>query len=49
MSTIDAIGENVFQYLAGSIILASLAALVFGLTGYGILTALDKNKIHKNA
>lgn len=49
MSTMDAIGENVFQYLAGSIILATLAALIFGLAGYGILTVLDKNKIHKNA
>ena len=48
-TTFDAIKQNIAQYITGSIVLATLMAFLFGITGYFILTALDKNKIHKNA
>jgi len=48
-TTFDAITQNITQYIVGSLVLATLMAFVFGMTGYFILTALDKNKIHKNA
>jgi len=48
-TTFDAIAQNIAQYITGSILLATLMAFLFGMTGYVILTALDKNKIHKNA
>ncbi|RWW93758.1 DUF2062 domain-containing protein [Flavobacterium cerinum] len=49
MSTMEAIKQNLTQYLAGSILLATLLAFVFGMAGYLILIALDKNKKHNNA
>lgn len=49
MTTMDAIKQNLTQYLVGSILLATVAAFVFGMAGYLILIALDKNKIHNNA
>jgi len=48
-TTFDAVKQNIAQYITGSIVLATLMAFLFGMTGYLILTALDKNKIHKNA
>jgi uncharacterized protein (DUF2062 family) len=48
-TTMDAIKQNLAQYLAGSILLATVAAFLFGMAGYLILIALDKNKIHNNA
>lgn len=48
-TTMDAIKQNLAQYLAGSILLATVASFLFGMAGYLILTALDKNKIHNNA
>jgi len=48
-SSTDAIKQNIVQYLAGSIILATMMALLFGITGYFILLSIGKNKIHKNA
>lgn len=49
ISAVDAIGKNVFQYLAGSIVLAVLSAVIFGMGSYIIMSVLDKNKLHKNA
>jgi glycosyltransferase involved in cell wall biosynthesis len=48
-TTFDAIKQNLTQYLVGSTMLAALMAFLFGMSGYLILTALGKNKIHKNA
>jgi len=48
-SSADAVKQNIVQYLAGSIILATTMALLFGVTGYFILLSIGKNKIHKNA
>ncbi|MDV6169283.1 DUF2062 domain-containing protein [Flavobacterium sp. DG1-102-2] len=48
-TTFDAIKQNLAQYLVGSILLAVLMSFLFGMTAYVLLTALDKNKIHKNA
>lgn len=48
-TTFDAIKQNLTQYLVGSVMLAVLMAFLFGMSAYLILTALGKNKIHKNA
>lgn len=44
--TWEAVKNNLFQYLVGSFILASLSAVIFGLVGYFILTFFStfKNK-----
>ncbi|HMI08442.1 MAG TPA: DUF2062 domain-containing protein [Flavobacterium sp.] len=44
--TFEAVKNNIFQYLVGSFILASLSAVIFGLFGYLILTFFStfKNK-----
>lgn len=44
-----AINQNLVQYLAGSIVLALLMAVVAGTGAYFILLAAGKNKVHKNA
>ncbi|MFL9844648.1 DUF2062 domain-containing protein [Flavobacterium rhizosphaerae] len=49
LSFAEAVGQHLFQYIAGSILLAVLAAFVFGVTSFLLLTALHKNKIRKNA
>jgi glycosyltransferase involved in cell wall biosynthesis len=48
-STMEMIQHNIVQYIAGSFILASVAALLFGAGGYFVLTALHRKKIHGNA
>lgn len=48
-TTFDAIKQNLAQYLVGSILLASLMAFLFGMTGYIVLTVFSKNKIQTNA
>ncbi|PZR15593.1 MAG: DUF2062 domain-containing protein [Flavobacterium psychrophilum] len=47
--TFDAIKQNLAQYLVGSILLATVMSLLFGMTGYILLTAFGKNKIQTNA
>ncbi|KGO91296.1 DUF2062 domain-containing protein [Flavobacterium subsaxonicum] len=49
LSGMDAIKQNIVQYLTGSIILATAMAALFGFTAYFTLLFLGKNKIHKNA
>jgi len=49
LSGMDAIKQNIVQYLTGSIILAIAMAALFGFTAYFTLLFLGKNKIHKNA
>ncbi len=48
-SGVDAIKHNIVQYLTGSIILALVAAVLFGVGGYFVLTAFHRKKIHGNA
>lgn len=48
-SAIDAVKQNIAQYLAGSILLATAMALLFGTVAYFILLSTGKNNIHKNA
>jgi len=48
-TTFDAINQNIVQYLAGSILLATAMALITGATAYFMLISFVKNKVHKNA
>ena len=45
----EAVGQNLVQYITGSIILATVMAFLFGIVGYIILVAIERKKIHKNA
>lgn len=49
MTTMEAIKQNLTQYLVGSILLAAVSSFLFGMAGYLILITLNKNKIHTNA
>ncbi|MCO6147273.1 DUF2062 domain-containing protein [Flavobacterium sp. NRK1] len=48
-SAVDYVTQNLSQYLVGSIILAAAASFIFGMTGYIILIAANRNKTHSNA
>lgn len=48
-SAIDSIKSNLIQYLMGSLFLATFMAVVFGMAGYIVLQAIERNKLHKNA
>ena len=47
--TFESVKQNLAQYLVGSLLLATVMSCLFGLAGYFILMAFDKNKIHRNA
>lgn len=49
MTTMEAIKQNLTQYIAGSILLATVSAFLFGMAGYLILITLNKNKLQTNA
>ena len=44
----DAIKENLFQYVVGSFIFATIMAFIFGFTGYVILSILSSKSKKKN-
>ncbi len=49
VSAVDAIKNNLAQYLVGSMVLAAAAAFLFGVCGYFLLTALGRKKLQRDA
>jgi glycosyltransferase involved in cell wall biosynthesis len=48
-TTYEAVNQNIVQYLAGSILLATAMAFITGTAAYFIFISLGKNTVHKNA
>lgn len=49
MPVMDAVKHNMLQYLTGSLVLATMAAVFFGMAGYLLIQVAGRNKQHKNA
>lgn len=47
--SVESIKQNFVQYLVGSMILATVSAIIAGFTGYALLSAFNKPKQHGNA
>lgn len=47
--SVDSIKQNFVQYLVGSVILATVSAIIAGVAGYTLLAAFNKPKQHGNA
>lgn len=49
MPILEVVKNNAVQYIVGSLLLAAMAAFLFGVCGYFILTAFGRKKVQGNA